>query len=295
MGNFTVEPDEVDLPRGATAGARRKWVRWQGRTITALSQNSHRTYLCPVLTPSGVPLTAEAPIDHPHHSSLTIGTDHFDVAYIYGEGRKEQGNYNFYVNDTFQGRAAGRTIETSLQWEELASDHLCINQRVEWQGPIEWGAPNRRTLAIETRTINIRPNERSNEITLISRLEPTEWEVSIGPTRHAYFTVRMADGLRVVDGGTLIDSEGARGGTSVSNGNAVSVNASGIGPHDKRVGMTVIPRLKDGVPHWYAHDWGSIALNPFLNKKQVIAVGTNLEFGVTYVAYDGDDPISSVT
>ena len=291
MGNFTVEPDEVDLPRGATAGARRKWVRWQGKTITALSQNSHRAYLFPVLTPGGVPITAEAPIDHPHHSSLTIGTDHFDVSYIYGERRQEQGNYNFYVNDTFQGRAAGRTLETSLQWEELASDHLCINQRVEWQGPIEWGAPNRRTLAIETRTIDIHATERSNEITLTSRLEPTEWAVSIGPTRHAYFTVRIADGLRVVDGGTLIDSEGAIGGNSVSNGNAAWVNASGIGPHSKRVCMTVIARAKDGTPHWYAHDWGSIALNPFLNKKRVVVVGDNLEFGVTYVAYDGDSPV----
>ena len=294
MGNFTVEPDEVDLPRGATAGARRKWVRWQGKAVTALSQNSHRAYLFPVLTPEGVALTAEAPIDHPHHSSLTIGTDHFDVAYIYGESREERGTYNFYVNDTFQGRAAGRTLETSLHWEELASDHLSIDQQVEWQGPAEWGAPNRRTLAIETRTIDIHVSKRSNEITVTSRLEPTKWEISIGPTRHAYFTVRIADGLRVVDGGKLTDSEGAIGGNSVSKGNAVWVNASGIGPHSKRAGLTVIPRATDGIPHWYAHDWGSIALNPFLNKKQVIGVGDSLELSVTYIAYDGDMPIAPV-
>ena len=95
----------------------------------------------------------------------------------------------------------------------------------------------------------------------------------------------------MVDGGTLIDSEGAVGGNSVSNGTAAWVNASGIGPHSNRVGKPVIARAKDGPPHWYAHDWGSIALNPFLNKKRVVVVGDSLEFGVTYVAYDGDSPV----
>ena len=72
---------------------------------------------------------------------------------------------------------------------------------LEWQGPIEWGAPERRVLARETRTIDVRTTEESNILDIRSRLEPTQWDIIIGPTRHAYFTVRMADGLRVVDGG----------------------------------------------------------------------------------------------
>lgn len=288
MKNFAVEPDRVDLPPGATAGARRTWVKWKGRAITALSENAYRAYLYPVFTPSGVSVTAESPIDHPHHNSVTVGTDHFDCLFVYDGDRIERGTYNFYVNDTFQGRTPGRITPVSHESDEVSDSHLRIVQHLEWQGPIEWGAPDRRVLARETRTIDIRPGERSNVVDIHCHLEPTDWDIVIGPTRHAYFTVRMADGLRVVDGGTIADADGRSNVKLINDHFAEWVDLTANGPHGHEVGVTVIPHPSAHDIAWYAHDWGSIAANPFLRYQACLSKGEHLELGITLIAHDGD-------
>jgi hypothetical protein len=285
--NFAVEPDRVDLPPGATAGAPRTWVKWRGRAITALSENAYRAYLYPVFTPSGVSVTAESPIDHPHHNSVTVGTDHFDCLFVYDGDRIERGTYNFYVNDTFQGRTPGRIAPVSLESNEVSDNHLRSVQHLEWQGPIEWGAPDRRVLARETRTIDIRPGETSNVIDIHCRLEPTDWDIVVGPTRHAYFTVRMADGLRVVDGGTIIDAGGHSTMKDINNHFAEWVDLTANGPHGHKVGVTIVPRPSRLPTAWYAHEWGSVAVNPFLTGERSLSKGDHLVLGISLIVHDG--------
>ena len=287
MTRFSVEPDRVALPSGATAGARRTWIKQDGRPIAALSQNAYRAYIYPLFTPSGVSVTAESPIDHPHHNSVTIGADHFDCLFVYDGHRIERGTYNFYVNETFQGRATGRITSLAVDSKESADDTLRIAQRLEWQGPIEWGAPERRVLAKEFRTIDVRTTERSNILDIRSRLEPTDWDIVIGPTRHAYFTVRMADGLRVIDGGRIEDADGCGTVQDINANSASWVDMSATGPHGREVGVTVIPHPSSLPSGWYAHEWGTVAVNPFLHDEQAIRAGDSLELGVTVVAHDG--------
>ena len=287
MKRFSVEPDRVDLPSGATAGARRTWIKRDGRPIAALSQNAYRAYIYPLFTPSGVSVTAESPIDHPHHNSVTVGADHFDCLFVYDGHRTERGTYNFYVNETFQGRATGRISVVSVDSEEISEDILRVVQRLEWCGPVEWGAPERRVLASETRTIDIHTSETSNILDIRSRLEPTEWDIVIGPTRHAFFTVRMADGLRVVDGGKISDAEGRSTVEEINSNSAAWVDMSATGPHGHVVGVTVVSHPSSLPTGWYAHEWGTVAINPFLNEEQSIRRGDALELGVTVAAHDG--------
>ena len=158
------------LPKGAWAQSHRLNVRWRGKDLTALSQGAFRAYLFPVYTPAGFAVTSESPLDHPHHNSLWIGVDHFNCYLPYSSGALEEANYNFYVNDIFQGRAPGRILGVDVEAEETADDHLRLVQTLHWQGPIEWGAPERRTLAVETRTIDIRPGEVANLFDVRSQL-----------------------------------------------------------------------------------------------------------------------------
>lgn len=290
MKRFSVEPDRVDLPSGATAGARRTWIKRDGRPIAALSQNAYRTYIYPLFTPSGVSVTAESPIDHPHHNSITVGADHFDCLFVYDGHRTERGTYNFYVNETFQGRATGRIAGISLDIQETDNDTLRVVQSLEWQGPVEWGAPERRVLATETRTINVRTTPESNILGICSRLEPTEWDIVIGPTRHAYFTVRIADGLRVVDGGKISDADGRSTVDDINANTAAWVTMAATGPHEREVGVTVVAHPSAFPTGWYAHEWGTVAVNPFLYDEQSIQQGDTLELGVTVVAHDGPAP-----
>lgn len=294
MKRFTVEPDRVDLPTGASAGARRTWIRYDGRIIAALSQNAYRAYIYPLLTPGGVSVTAESPIDHPHHNSITIGSDHFDCLFVYDRSRVERGTYNFYVNDTFQGRAPCSIVSTAVDSIEMAEDRLRIDQRLEWRGPVEWGAPNRRVLARETRTIDIQPGKTVNIVRIDSRLEPADWDILIGPTRHAYFTVRMADGLRVIDGGTIVDADGRRDVQGINGNTASWVDLYGMGPHGREAGAAIIPHPSSLQTAWYAHDWGSVAVNPFLHEQGSLRRGGSMDVGVTIVAHDGPTPFHAI-
>ena len=291
MTRFSVEPDRVDLPSGATAGARRTWIKRDGRLIAALSQNAYRAYIYPLFTPSGVSVTAESPIDHPHHNSVTVGADHFDCLFVYDGHRTERGTYNFYVNETFQGRATGRIVAVSVESLGDVDETHRIVQRLEWQGPVEWGAPERRVLAKEIRTIEVSTTDRANVLDIRSRLEPTEWDMVIGPTRHAYFTVRMADGLRVVDGGRIVDADGRGAVEDINDNTAAWVDMSAVGPHGQEVGVAVVSHPSPLPSSWYAHEWGSIALNPFLHDERSIQRGKALELRVTVVAHDG--PLSN--
>ena len=162
--NFTVAEEPINLPKGAVAKAKRFKVTWRNQTITALSQGKYRAYLYPVVTPAGVTVTAEAPIDHPHHQSITIGADHFNCYLPFSTNKHEEATYNFYINETFQGRAPGRIVSISTDSTEHSERHLRIVQQLEWQGPEEWGANGRRILARETRTYDIFPRDEANII-----------------------------------------------------------------------------------------------------------------------------------
>ena len=293
MKNFQVEVEKLPLPKSATPQIRRVKIRWKGKAIADLTQGNYRCYLFPVFSPAGVSLTSESPIDHPHHNSITVSADVFFISLPplvpAISPLAETATYNLYVNEIFQGRAPGRIWAVGVESEEVADDHLRVVQTVHWQGPEEWGAVDgRRVLAEETRTIDVYPGEIANVIDIRSQLRPTEWDITIGPTRHAYFTIRLADGLRVVDGGALTDSEGNRNGDDISNGSADWVDMSGPTSHGRNAGIAVIPYPSAATAPWFVFDWGTITLNPFLKEMGVINQGDTLDLGIRILAHDGD-------
>ncbi len=250
-------------------------------------------------SPQGVSLTAESPVDHPHHNSITIGADVFFAKLPplspAMSNLKEEATYNLYVNQVFQGRAPGRTWVVGAEGEEVDENHLRVVQQVQWQGPEEWGAADgRRVLAEETRTIDLYPGEVANVIDIRSQLRPTEWDITIGPTRHSYFTIRLADGLRVDDGGTSLDSEGRRGGKTITGQRAAWVDMSGPCAHGQKAGITVIPHSSITDLRWNVADWGTITVNPFMDKQGVLNRGDTLDLGVRILAHDKDAAAADV-
>ena len=293
MDSFSVTTEQIDLPRAATPQARRVAVAWRGRPICAFTQGEHRCYLYPLYSPAGVPLTAESPVDHPHHDSVTVGADMLTAKFPpltpAISPLTESGTYNLYANNVFQGRAPGRTWSVDVSATELAPDHLRVVQTVEWQGPEEWGAVDgRRVLALETRTTDIRPGDVVNTVDVRSQLRPTEWDLTIGPTRHAYFTVRLAYGLRVADGGTLIDADGHSGGAAITNQASAWVDASGAAPHGARAGLTILGHASTAHVPWVAYDWGTLNVNPFAREAATVQRGGTLDLGIRLLAHDGD-------
>ena len=113
--SFTLTEDVVALPTGAWAGAHRRTLRHDGKPVLALSQGKHRAYVYPLFTPQGYAVTSEHPADHPHHNSFWIAADHVycRMPVTHGKGYEDY-TYNIYLDETFQGRAPGRIVETDL-------------------------------------------------------------------------------------------------------------------------------------------------------------------------------------
>ena len=100
----------------------------------------------------------------------------------------------------------------------------------------------------------------------------------------------MADGLRVVDGGKIMDADGRGAVQDINANSAAWVDMSATGPHGREVGVTVVAHASPLPTGWYAHEWGTVALNPFLHEEQSIRQDEALELGVSVVVHDG--PVS---
>ncbi len=269
-GGFDFETEAIDLPRGAFAQGHRRLLRWGGRVVLGLTQGPFRPYLFPVLSPAGHLVVAESPPDHPHHQGLWIAADHV-AAHVPTAGDIEVYNYNFYVNAVFQGRAPGRIVTTDTAAED-DGDVFRIIQGLDWQGPAEWGAPEGRRIAREERVTEVRPGEAYHRLDVTSTLAPTEWPLTLGPTRHGYFNARAAESMRCDRGGTLHRGTGL----------ARIVGGFGAGA---RAGLAI---LVDDTPDWFTTDWGVLTAQPWRSAARRLDVGERLAQRARYVIHDGE-------
>ena len=98
----------------------------------------------------------------------------------------------------------------------------------------------------------------------------------------------MADGLRPINGGKLIDSEGRVGQEAVCNQIADWVDMSGSAVHGHKAGITVIPHASAAGVEWFCFDYGTVLVNPFMREKGVLNRGDELDLGIRILAHDGD-------
>jgi hypothetical protein len=256
--------------------------------VLALTRGRHRAYVFPLYTPAGHGVTSESPGDHPHHNSLWIATDHVHCRMAVTGGFEEY-TYNVYVNETFQGRAPGRIVETSWSGEAVGEDAFRIVQTLDWRGPIEWGAPEGRLAARETRALRVAADAGSYVIGVESRLAAVDWDFTLGPTRHAYFNVRVPDSMIAAFGGVVQDDRGRRSGDAVSGIGASWVDFSGPIGGGAVAGITVIPDPRDHQElSWHVADWGVMTVGPFRLAGRPVRQGEELLARYRVLVHDGD-------
>jgi hypothetical protein len=269
-GAWSLTDDSIALPKGAWARTHRRTLRRDGQPVLALTQGRHRAYVYPLWTPHGHAVTTEAPADHPHHNSFWIAADHVHCKMPVAAGGFEDYTYNFYLDETFQGRAPGQIVETELRAEVVADDTLRNTQALEWRGPIEWAAPAGRVAARETRTLLVRARKGMHVIDIESRLASADWAFTLGPTRHAYFNVRVADSMVVALGGVIQDDAGRTGGDQVTGTKSRWVDFSGPVGAGRTAGLAVFP------------------VGPFRLKGRLVALGDALTARYRVIAHDGN-------
>lgn len=295
MSDFAFDAEEIALPKGAWAKTHRRRLHWRGRTLLALTQGDFRNYVYPLMTPAGFAVTSERPADHPHHASLWIASDHVHALMPAVGGTVEEYTYNFYVDEVFQGRAPGRIVEISVAGKELGSGRFEIVQELEWRGPSEWAVPAGRVIATERRTLTVTAGDRVHRLDLSSDFAAREWALRLGPTRHAWFNLRVADSMIVANGGAIRDDRGRSGGTGVSGDGAGWIDFSGPVGGGQIAGVTVIPRPVSGhAPFWLVADWGVVTIGPFRFDPLELAPGERFSCGCTFLVRDGELDVEEV-
>lgn len=291
---FVLDKDPMRLPEGAWAKTERRILRHGARAIAGLSQGPFRPYLCPVYTPKGFAVTCESPADHPHHNSIWIGSDQVRCRVPAAGGRVEDHTYNFYVNETFHGRAAGTILATTTAGKALSPGRYAVRQSLEWRGPREWGAPEGRVVARERRFLDVTPGSVHNILDVRSELCAGEWDLVLGPTRHAFFNVRVADAMQLANGGRLMDAEGHSDAQAIGEGAARWVDFSGPVGGGHTAGITVMPHPDDGPPGWFVADWGVMTVGHFRDREIAIAPGQSMTFRFRVIVRDGGAPDSGI-
>lgn len=281
------DTEAIALPAGAWAKTHRRWLSRAGRPILALTTGEIRPYVYPLFTPAGICVTSEAPADHPHHQSLWIGADHVHALVPASEGTVEEYTYNFYLNETFQGRAPGRQVETAVEFVRGGAAAATIVQSIEWRGPREWAAPEGRTILRERRVYDVLVEADAMLVRVRSRLAPAAWPVRLGPTRHAYFNVRVAESMQAVFGGRIADERGAPVAATQTPA-AAWIDYSGPVGAGREAGLALMPldRPRDG--WWFVADWGVVTWGPFRRSAHPLALGEHLDLEAIVVAHDGD-------
>ena len=293
--NWTLVEDVVALPTGAWAGAHRRTLRHGDKPVLALTQGRHRNYVYPLFTPKGFAVTSEHPADHPHHNSFWFAADHLycRMPVTHGKGYEDY-TYNLYLNETFQGRAAGRIVETHHDGA-AEGDGFRIIQTLDWRGPSEWAAPDGRLAARETRILRVARQRDAHVIDVESRLAAVDWDFTLGPTRHAYFNVRVADSMIVGLGGVVRDDQGRTGGEAVSGTDARWIDFSGPVGGGQVAGIAVFPDPRDHADlSWFVADWGVVTVGPFRLKQALVRRGEHLTARYRVLAHDGDAGAANV-
>jgi hypothetical protein len=288
---FRLDPMAVDLPTGAFAGGGRDILRWHERPVCAFTRGTLRPCLHPVWTPAGYVVTAEQPADHPHHHGFWCASDH--VALLHpGPDGIERYDYAFYVDEVFQGRAPGRIVQTSLSLAEGQSTAARVVQMLDWIGPREWGAPDGRPILKERRVTLVRIAEAAVVLDIVSEIGPAgDLPVALGPTRHAWFNARVADGIALSPLAAPIDDQGRRGGAEIPTRGPVWVDYSGPVGGRAEAGITVMP-LEPVPQAWFVSDWGVITASPCRERGIDVVPGQTARFACRFIAHDGPAPLA---
>jgi hypothetical protein len=208
-------------------------------------------------------------------------------------GTLEEYTYNFYVDETFQGRAPGRILQTAIAGRPAGPGYAIV-QDLDWRGPPEWAAPAGRLVARERRTLAISPGPDRYRIDVLSEFTAADLAVKLGPTRHAWFNARVADSMTVTSGGALRDDRGHRDGAAISGEGARWGDATGPVGGGHVAGITVIPHLDDRAPFWFVADWGVVSVGPFRTRALHLASGETFRSRHTVLAHDGGPDIAEI-
>lgn len=209
-------------------------------TSYIFASNEKYPFFYPVNGPSGASVTSMRNGTYPHHSSLFFGCD-----------KVNGGNY------WQEGLDRGRII--SLREDIVEND----GPRVVIENECIWSRPGAVSPIKDIRRITITaPTKELFQIDFEVSMEMLE-DVTIEKTNHSLFSGRMDPALAVVNGGTMINAEGALGEKGTFGKASPWIDFYGK-RGDKIEGMAIMqhPSNKWYPSPWFTRDYGFFSPTP---------------------------------
>jgi Family of unknown function (DUF6807) len=157
-------------------------------TSYIFSEDEKYPFFYPVNGPvSGGSITSMRNSMYPHHTSLFFGCDLINGGNWWQEGLER-----------------GRIISVNAEINKQGGDTVIITDECIWS------RPGTISPVRDTRIITITsPSEKVSQIDFVIQMEMLT-DVTIKKTNHSLFSARMATDLSVINGGTMINSEGMK-------------------------------------------------------------------------------------
>lgn len=212
-----------------------------------------KPYLHPLRSASGKVVTRGYPMikddaeeirtrsqDHPHHRGLW---------YAHGEVN----GIDFWS----EGKGKGHIVFKSLEQAKSGKDGTIV-------ATFDWVTPDGKTLLTETKKMVIYGRKDARVIDVEEVLHAGSEAVKFGDTKEGIFAIRMAAPLAVKNGGTMTNSEGAKGEKDIWGKRANWVDYYGA-LNGETVGITIMdsPQNPKHPTYWHSRAYGLHAANPF--------------------------------
>lgn len=238
-------------------------------TSYIFAENEKYPFFYPVNGPSGAGVTSMRNGTYPHHSSLFFGCD-----------RVNGGNY------WQEGLERGRII--SLR-EDIAEND---GPRVVIENECIWSRPGAVSPVKDLRKITITaPSKELFQIDFEVTMEMLI-DVTIEKTNHSLFSGRMDPALAVVNGGTMINAEGATGEKGTFGKASPWIDCYGK-RGDKIEGMAIMQHPSNNwyPSPWFTRDYGFFSPTPMYwpadDKATVMKKGETIRLKYRVLVHSG--------
>lgn len=238
-------------------------------TSYIFAENEKYPFFYPVNGPSGAGVTSMRNGTYPHHSSLFFGCD-----------RVNGGNY------WQEGLERGRII--SLREDIVEND----GPRVVIENECIWSRPGAVSPVKDLRKITITaPSKELFQIDFEVTMEMLI-DVTIEKTNHSLFSGRMDPALAVVNGGTMINAEGATGEKGTFGKASPWIDCYGK-RGDKIEGMAIMQHPSNNwyPSPWFTRDYGFFSPTPMYwpadDKATVMKKGETIRLKYRVLVHSG--------
>lgn len=245
-------------------------------TSYILSQDEKYPFFFPVNGPSNASVTSMRNANYPHHSSLFFGCD-----------KVNGGNY------WQEGLERGQIVSIRADVIESGNDKVIIENECIWR------RPNANAPIKDIRKITITaPSKEIYQIDFDVTLEML-MDVIIEKTNHSLFSGRMDADLAVINGGTMINSNGEKGEKDTFGKKAAWIDFYGK-RGDKQEGIAIMqhPSNEWYPAPWFTRDYGFFSPTPMYwpqnDKETSLKKGQTIKLKYRVLVHSGDTSTAKI-